>query len=191
MFGAVSSYTCPSDKSICYSLNSPETHATLQDLQMQINRFASKAGFSAVTVDGLIGSGTVSAAGKAMSYAAGKLPDGELKATVIALKPFSASRQLLTPNADGIGDVLRQSAIALGLAPPSTGGGGGGGGYTPTPTLPGGTIPFVPDAPGTGAGIFMALSPNQKALIGVGGAIALGAAVIAGVARYRKRRKAG
>lgn len=192
MFGAAS-YTCPTDKSICYSVNSPATNATFIDLQSQVNKFAHVAGFALIAQDGLIGDGTVTATKKAMSYAASKLPDGEIKATVIALQPFAISRQILAPSAEGVGTAIRQAAIQLGLAAPSSGGGGGG---SPPiiPTLPPGQI-VLPGIPSSG--LLASMSPTTKALLGVGAAVGVGSLVLifwkpkkkaATMSGYRRRR---
>lgn len=46
----------------CYSYQSPATHATFQELQSYLNRFARAVGFAPIGVDGVLGAGTVSAA---------------------------------------------------------------------------------------------------------------------------------
>jgi hypothetical protein len=67
--GATPTYNCnnPSAPTICYG-TSPETDAAFRALQTTLNRYAVKAGFQLLTVDGKIGDKTAVAAQKAVAF---------------------------------------------------------------------------------------------------------------------------
>lgn len=186
MLGAVTAYTCPADKSICYSVNSSATHEIFKQLQTQINRFSSAAGFTPLAVDGLIGDKTAAAAAKAMANAISRVPDGGLRANLITFKPFSASRQLIAPMADAIGSALAEAAQLLGVSatpPPAPA-------PSPSPSPSTGPLaPFVPPgalSPG-GPGFWAQRTTTEKAIMGIGAASALGTLVILLLPKRKKK----
>lgn len=121
----------------CYSYESKSTHATFQELQSLLNRFARAVGFALISVDGVLGAGTVAAAQKVAAAMVRSGAGPQIVGMATPMLGVASSPENLARGAEPFVAFLKVAAQAAQLPAvaspsPSPGGGGGGGAIVPS-----------------------------------------------------------